>query len=87
MKNKSINLFNKKVSVKKTIKEGKLTRQLIDKNKKNVIKKTNIDELKQLETTLNLLIEKGKGEIADKYLKGFLEAKNVRTLQEYLEQL
>jgi len=49
--------------------------------------KSNIDELKLLEKVLNLLINSGKEIIANKYLDGFLEARNVSTLKDYLKYL
>ena len=53
-------------------------------NKKNA---NNLEELKHLEKALNSLINSGKEAIANKFLEGFLESKNVKSLQDYLDKM
>lgn len=47
----------------------------------------NISELKQLEKVLGSLINAGNEYLASKYLDGFLEDKDVKSLNDYLEKL
>ena len=47
----------------------------------------NIKELKQLEKVLDSLVNSGKEHIAGKYLEGFLEARSLTSLTDYLKGL
>ena len=44
-------------------------------------------ELKQLDRVLDIFISSGDEHSAKKYLEGFLESKNVKSLQDYLNKL
>ena len=58
-------------------------------NSKNINKEqlSNIEELKQLEKVLDSLVNSGKEHIAEKYLEGFLEARSLTSLKDYLKSL
>ena len=50
-------------------------------------KAKNTQDLKKLVKVLDSLIESGKENIAQTYLEGFLESKNMNNLQDYLNKL
>jgi len=61
--------------------------EIVNSENLNMAKAVNIQELKQLEKVLHSLIDSGREHIANKYLEGFLEARSVSSLREYLNNL
>ena len=61
--------------------------KIINPNQLSNAQDSNIEELKQLEKVLNSLVSSGKEHIAEKYLEGFLEARSLTSLKDYLESL
>ena len=61
--------------------------KIINPNHLSNAKDSKIKELKQLEKVLNSLVSSGKEHIAEKYLEGFLEARSLTSLNDYLKSL
>ena len=97
MKEKNETNKNKALSPNKSLKSNLLKKNSdsdsnfesssVSLNSSNKKDSYNLEELKHLEKALNSLINSGKEAIANKFLEGFLESKNAKSLQDYLDKM